>query len=74
MKHFQWKIYAVSDTVLLKKKTILHLAFTVAVKCQYYFRYNNYKLKAVLADKTSGCYIGYISVWNRPISIYYNSA
>ena len=60
----------VSDTILLKKPVILHHAFTVAVtcKCQYCFRYNNYKLKAVLAHKTSGCYTGYISVWKRPIS------
>ena len=41
----------------------MQVALTIAIKCRYYFRYSNYKLKAPLADKTSGCYIGYISDW-----------
>ena len=41
----------VSDTISLKKPFILQVALTIAIKCQYYSRNNNYKLKAILADK-----------------------
>ena len=52
MKHFQWKTCCFCHYFTLKP-FILRVTLTTAITFLYYFMYNNYKLKALLADKTS---------------------